>query len=935
MKMNPRIYLQLTAALVALASSIQNLPANMVVAWGSGNGGGNYPDGLTGVTAVTRDLALMTDCTLFAWGNNDWAQRNIPSGLGPVMAIADGYGHRLALKTNGTVVAWGAGLTDSGDWWNYAYGQSIVPAGLTNVIAIVAGLRHSVALRSNGTVVAWGFNYYGETNVPPGLTNVVAISAELGGDHTLALKSDGTVVAWGYGYLGETNIPSGLTNVISIAAGSHHNLALKSEGTVVGWGANGSHQTDIPAGLSNVIAIAAGADYSMALKADHTVVAWGENFSGQTNVPNGLTNVFAISAGGAKGMVIYDGSPFFKIIPQSGSRYSGWPYSFSVAVTGQEPLTYQWMFNGTNISNANGPTLNFASLYITNAGTYSVLVSNSVGSILSPTATLVVSNVAPIITSQPQPTDQSLPSGWGTSFTATAGGSLPLTLQWRRNGTNIVGQNYEYSLWDQRVTYLMLDNIQVVDSGSYDVVASNLFGVVTSSSATLVVSNLAPVITEPPTNQTVPRWGSAVFSVTVNGSYPLGFQWQFNGADIPNATDQNLSLDYVNFSNVGSYAVIVSNAYGSNTSSSATLTVLPQSVVVWGDNSYGQRDVPSGLSNLVAIAAGAYHGLALKNDGTVATWGAKSLYGYPGSNVTNVPVDLSNVVAIAAGMSHSLALRGDGTVVAWGDNYSGQINVPNGLTDVVAIAAGENHSLALKNDGTVFGWGYTNYATAPTGLSNVVAIAAGSSQSLALTRSGTVVAWGYELQNQQTVLPTLTNVVAIAAGYSHSLALRNDGTVIAWGSSYYGYSGPVTPPDSLSNVVAIAAGGGYSGDHSVALKDDGTVVAWGWNSQGQTNVPAGVLNGIAVSAGGFFSMALIAGEPPILHASLMNPQWNGYRFSISLPTQCGHVYGMEYKDSLSNSNWLPLRLVAGNGQLQTFIDKTASDNQRFYRVRKW
>ena len=76
-----------------------------------------------------------------------------------------------------------------------------------------------------------------------------------------------------------------------------------------------------------------------------------------------------------------------------------------------------------------------------------------------------------------------------------------------------------------------------------------------------------------------------------------------------------------------------------------------------------------------------------------------------GYGQTNVPSGLSNVVAIAAGGDHSLALTAEGRVVAWGDNDYGQTNVPSGLSNVVAIAAGEYHSLALTAEGRVVAWG--------------------------------------------------------------------------------------------------------------------------------------------------------------------------------------------------------------------------------------
>src|SRR5947207_1923734 len=88
------------------------------------------------------------------------------------------------------------------------WGQSTVPAGLNNVVAIAAGGDHSLALKRNGTVVAWGWNGGGQSTVPAGLNNVVAIAA--GRNHSLALKGDGTVVAWGWNVEGQSTVPAGL-----------------------------------------------------------------------------------------------------------------------------------------------------------------------------------------------------------------------------------------------------------------------------------------------------------------------------------------------------------------------------------------------------------------------------------------------------------------------------------------------------------------------------------------------------------------------------------------------------------------------------------------------------------------------------------------------------------------------------------------------------
>jgi trimeric autotransporter adhesin len=101
-------------------------------------------------------------------------------------AISAAYDHSLALRSNGTVVAWGSN----------GQGQCNVPLDLSNVTAIVAGCYASLALKRDGTVVFWGGNGYGQQNVPPGLSNVIAIA---GYAHFLALRQDGTVVAWGAG----------------------------------------------------------------------------------------------------------------------------------------------------------------------------------------------------------------------------------------------------------------------------------------------------------------------------------------------------------------------------------------------------------------------------------------------------------------------------------------------------------------------------------------------------------------------------------------------------------------------------------------------------------------------------------------------------------------------------------------------------------------
>jgi len=305
-------------------------------------------------------------------------------------------------------------------------------------------------------------------------------------------------------------------------------------------------------------------------------------------------------------------------------------------------------------------------------------------------------------------------------------------------------------------------------------------------------------------------------------------------------------------------------------------------VVAWGDNTYSQTNVPAGLSNVVAVAAGEYHSLALKQDGTVVAWGWNS------SGQCNIPAGLSNVVAVEGGGRHSLALKQDGTVVAWGWNNWGQCNVPAGLSNVVAVAAGEYHSLALKQDGTVVAWGWneSGECNVPAGLSNVVAVAVGEYHSLALKQDGTVVAWGDDTFSQCNVPAGLSNVVAVAAGYEHSLALKQDGTVVAWGDNSWGQCD--VPPD-LNNVVAVAAGL----DHNLALKQDGTVVAWGW----ETDFPAGLSNVMAVAAGYVHSLALKV--EPVANPPVITQQPAGTNVAVGGTA----VFAVKVSGSLLSYQW--------------------------------
>jgi uncharacterized repeat protein (TIGR01451 family) len=357
-----------------------------------------------------------------------------------------------------------------------------------------------------------------------------------------------------------------------------------------------------------------------------------------------------------------------------------------------------------------------------------------------------------------------------------------------------------------------------------------------------------------------------------------------------------------------------------------------------GNGTFNTSPTPAqvpGLAGIVAIAAGQNHSLALKSDGTLWAWGVNAFGqigdGTSGNNrLSPVAVTTTgftnNIIAIAAGQSHSLAITTGGGVWAWGQNSNGQIGdgttvnkpVPTAITltscaagaataiaggnlhtlavvggavcawgtnlngelgdgtttqrnspvatstltsGITAVSAGNVFSLALKSDNTVWAWGGNAFGqlgdttltqrmtpVQASGVTGAVEVAAGSNFSVAHTSGDSLLTWGSEGQGQlgdgiSDIRPVpipiagLSGVTQASAGNGHTLALLTGGTVMGLGNNSSGQLGnnsttraltPVTV-SGLSNITAVSAGNA----HSLALRNDGTVWAWGFNSNGQ------------------------------------------------------------------------------------------------------
>jgi hypothetical protein len=216
--------------------------------------------------------------------------------------------------------------------------------------------------------------------------------------------------------------------------------------------------------------------------------------------------------------------------------------------------------------------LAFTAVITNDAASYSVTITNAAGSVTSAGATLTVL-VSPIIVTPPMAV--SAVTGSNVTFSITASGTAPLTYQWQKNGVNLANGG---KISGATSATLNLTGVSPTDAGSYAVIVANSAGSVTSASAPLAVLQ-PPAITTQPASQ-FGALGSAVsLSVTASGTGPLNYQW-FNATgaltdagNISGATTAALAITALTTNEVGNYFVVVSNAYGTATSATASISV--------------------------------------------------------------------------------------------------------------------------------------------------------------------------------------------------------------------------------------------------------------------------------------------------------------------------------------------------------------------------
>lgn len=902
--------------------------------------------GVIGVSAgIFHNLALKSDGTVWSWGDNTIGQlgdgttikRNTPvqtSGLTAAVAVSAGRTHSLALRNTGTAYAWGRNDHGQlGDGTTTPRSTPVVVSGLGGSVAkLAAGEQFNLALKSNGSVWAWGRNNLRQlgdgttvNKTTPfqvsGLSNIAAIAA--GAEHSMVIKSDGTVWTWGgntNGQLGNNSTTSvgspvqasGLTSIVAIAGGSTHSLAVKADGTVWAWGDNTygqlgdgtTTQRNTPVqvtGLSGVVAVYAGQYCSLAKKADGTLCAWGAGTYGQLAI--GYSESIPMEV---LGINSFAPTPTVSITSPSSPATRAIGADLTLAFTSSSAIgldkveLYQ---EGIKIGQVSGSATEIHWTPSTWGKFDLSLVSVDTRGVRSARSGSMVVNV-------PFSSDSDdLPDWWEVKHFGGVGisnedadpdGDLISNLEEFQNGTDPNQFNYivatpTFSPGDS--TFQVKKNVTV-----------------TCATPSVTIRYTTDGSDPTPDDPSVASSGT----VAVGREMILKAKaWDAEGRGSEVAVGHYKVTGLVGAGYYASYLITSEGhlkgwgrqddgglANGTTASGNISAPVVAM-------KTSGTASVP--ITNAVAIDGGYYYGVMADSDGYAWSFG-HNYSGQLGDGTTtyrstavrvhkNTGTNnyLDRIVDVEVGGSFSLALDEDGKIWSWGISDDGRLGdgsvsgtkkavnvISSGtgypvLTGIKQIAAGTYSGLAITSDDKVVSWGWNAYGQLGNGnntsqsravqvlsgsvaLSNVTGISAGSLHSLAIQNSGTnvgsVVAWGNNGSGQlgtgsytgtskavqviKTDNSPLTNIVQVAAGPHHSLALDASGKVWAWGTNANKelgdggttgrhraalvMSGSGVP---LDRIVYIATGGhpdAGSQAFNLALRDDGQIYSWGYSS---------------------------------------------------------------------------------------------------------
>lgn len=543
-----------------------------VIAWGRNDAGQtNVPAAVPGtmtpitygaIAAGARHSFAYSSAGLISWG----AVTAVPvyDGFGPLRALAAGNDFNLIADINGKVTAAGG---------NNAYGQLTIPAGAqSGVIALAAGDGHVLALKENGSVIAWGRNDFGQATVPAAAQNIFAIAA--GRDFSVALRMDGMVVVWGRGATTVLKAPASANGASKVAAGADF-IVVETDEKILAWGATGS-STTVPTAINRATTIAAGSRFALAVHAPYFTklpglvqIRPGETaelsasvshttglttYWDMTSRPSGLTlpfpNVSAASSGSytvvaeyaagysmsATGVLVVIEPPRVRdepaelgIVRENGSA------TFFFDVEGSGPFTFQWQKNGVAIPGATTRIWTLQPVTRSDAGRYSCLVSNLAGQVETPSREIQV---------------ESAKNGRELSPTfAETGARVALRADFgnqRPPFSNYIWTKADVVIPGATGSELVISNFSAADSGLYRVSFTDGRGQINFTTFPLDLYrpvgppfhgylNPSSALVKPGTSLTVKLEG-------VSSSPPVSYQWQVQQSGTNTLTRNEVNL---------------------------------------------------------------------------------------------------------------------------------------------------------------------------------------------------------------------------------------------------------------------------------------------------------------------------------------------------------------------------------------------------------
>jgi hypothetical protein len=390
--------------------------------------------------------------------------------------------------------------------------------------------------------------------------------------------------------------------------------------------------------------------------------------------------------------------------PENQSVIVGKTATFAAVATGTGTLAYQWKKGGTAINGATAASFTTpATTSSDNGAQFTVVVTDSTGSVTSNSATLTVtaSAVAPSIASQPA--NQTVNAGQAATFSVTAAGTSPLTYQWTKNGATISGAT--------SASYTTPVATASDNTAKFTVTVTNSVSNVTSNAATLTV-NVPPTISTQPVSHTASIGQTAAFSVTATGTGTLTYQWKKNGTAISGATSASYTTPAAVASDNGSsFTVTVTSTTGSVTSTAAILTVNgPPSITTQP----AAATVIAGQTATFSVTAAGTAPLTYqwKMNGTAVTGATSSSYTTPATTTANSGQQFTVTVTNSAGSitSNAASLTVSAATLVLNASKTSlsftSVNVGSSSILPVVFTNGGNSRVTISNV-TISGAGYT------------------------------------------------------------------------------------------------------------------------------------------------------------------------------------------------------------------------------------